>query len=83
VRSPPGVVGTRDRDGRTGRSPDLVSLTVRELVLALARTEDELRGLRDPARVCAPGEDQAEHRSETLAAQGRIVRELRLRRRSR
>ena len=58
-------------------------MTVRELVLALARTEEELRGLRDPARVCARGEDQAERRAETLAAQGRIVRELRHRRRSR
>jgi hypothetical protein len=58
-------------------------MTVRELVLALARTEEELRGLRDPARVSALGEDQAERRVETLATQGRIVRELRYRRRSR
>jgi len=41
-------------------------MTVRELVLALARTEEELRGLRDPARVRAPREDQAERRVETL-----------------
>ena len=69
--------------GRSGASTDLTSLTVRELVLALARTEEELRGLRDASRVCAPGEDQAERRIETVAAQGRIVRELRIRRRSR
>ena len=56
-------------------------MTVRELIAALARTEEELRRMRDSVRVCAPDEDHASHRLETLAAQGRIVRELRYRRR--
>jgi hypothetical protein len=83
VESPSGVVGTRRGNGGPQGWTDVRSLTVRELVVELARTEEELRGLRDPARVCAPGEDLAERRVETLAAQGRIVRELRHRRRSR
>jgi hypothetical protein len=57
-------------------------MTVRELIAALARTEEELRRLRDPVRVCTPEEDPVRRRIETAATQGRIVRELRFRRRS-
>lgn len=48
-------------------STSVTALTIRELIVALARTEEELRDLRDPGRVCAP-------------IQRQIIRELRSRR---
>ncbi len=61
-------------------STPVTALTLRELIVALARTEEELRGLRDPGRVCAPIEGQTQRREDTVAIQRQIIRELRLRR---
>ena len=76
-----GAVAPREGDGAQAVTAEITSMTVRELIAALARTEEELRRMRDSVRVCAPDEEHASLRLETLAAQGRIVRELRYRRR--
>ena len=64
----------------------LTALTVRELLIVLARTEEELRAPRDPARVGARSEIHSDdipldRRDETMTAQDRILRELRTRHR--
>lgn len=61
-------------------STPVTALTRRELIVALARTEEALRGWHDPGRVCAPMEGQTRRREDTVAIQRQIIRELRLRR---